>query len=344
VTVVPSLRRFVVAALLGLGLPALAFAAPRDLDQRLDPSRVSPLPSQIRRVEPAVVGIRVEVEPDRPSAATLGTRRWGSGVIFDAGHGYVLTVSYILLDASRIEVSLRDGRKVPARLTGLDLEVGLGVAQLEGPGPWPAATLGDSSKVAAGEITGTVGVSDDGDLVATPSRVQSVRPFAAAWEYMLDRAFIVTPYNAAFGGAALVDAAGTVIGVTSLRLGEAPHVNLAIPIEKFLAGKDELLARGRVTSRTPRPWLGLYTESVAGGVVVSGLSPLSPARAAGVRPGDVIVGVNGQPVASREEFYLALWRLPMDREVRVTVRRAAGVEAIAVRPMDRYRFYRTSDR
>ena len=87
--------------------------------------------------------------------------------------------------------------------------------------------------------------------MATPSRVQAVRPFAAAWEYMLDRAFIVTPYNAAFGGAALVNAAGSVIGVTSLRLGAAPHVNLAIPIDKFLAGKDELLAQGRVTSRAP---------------------------------------------------------------------------------------------
>ena len=105
-----------VVLLLGLGLPVFVPAAPRDLDPRLDPSRVSPLPSQIRRVEPAVVGIRVEVDRDRPSAVTLGTQRWGSGIIFDADQGYVLTVSYVLLDATRIEVSLRDGRKVPARL------------------------------------------------------------------------------------------------------------------------------------------------------------------------------------------------------------------------------------
>jgi len=236
------------AALLGLLLPVLTAAAPPVKDRRLDPRLVSPLASQIRHVEPAVVGIRVHVEPDRPSTATLGTERWGSGVIFDAERGYVLTVSYVLIDAGRIEVSLRDGRKVPARLTGLDLEVGVGVARLEGPGPWPAAVLGDSSAMTAGAVTGTVGVSDDGDLVATPSRIQSVRPFAAVWEYMLDRAFIVTPYNPAFGGAPLVDAAGRVIGVTSLRLGESPRVNLAIPIEKFLAGKDELLARGRAVA------------------------------------------------------------------------------------------------
>lgn len=332
------------AALLGLLLPAAAVAAPSDRDPRHDPRQVSPLASQIRRVEPAVVGIRVEVDRDRPSTATLGTERQGSGVIFDGDRGYVLTVSYVLLDARRIEVVLRDGRRVGARLTGLDLEVGVGVIQLEGRGPWSAATLGDSSAVTAGEVTGTVGVSDDGDLVATPSRVESVRSFAAAWEYMLDRAFIVTPYNAAFGGAALVNAAGSVIGVTSLRLGEAPHVNLAIPIEKFLAHKDDLLANGRVMGRAPRPWLGLYTESVQGGVAVSGLNPMSPARAAGLRPGDIIVALNDQQVASREEFYRALWQSSMDQDVKVTVLRAGGREAITVRPVDRYRFYRTSDK
>ena len=339
-----ALLGWTAVALLGVLLPAEAPAAPRDSDRRHDPRQVSPLASQIRRVEPAVVGIRVEVDSDRPSAATLGTERWGSGVIFDSARGYVLTVSYVLLDARRIEVVLRDGRKVPARLTGLDLEVGVGVARLEGPGPWPAATLGDSRAVRAGEVTGTVGITDDGDLVATPSRVESVRSFAAAWEYMLDRAFIVAPHNAAFGGAALVNAAGSVIGVTSLRLGEAPHVNLAIPIEKFLASKDELLANGRVTSRAPRPWLGLYTESVKGGVAVAGLSPMSPARAAGLRPGDVIVALNGREVASREEFYQALWQSPMDQDVQVTVLRSGGREAITVRPIDRYRFYRTSDK
>jgi S1-C subfamily serine protease len=340
-----------VRALIGWAIVALllvpaapADAAPRDSDRRHDPRDVSPLPSQVRRVAPAVVGIHVEIPRERPSAATLGVERWGSGVIFDADQGYLLTASYILLDAGRIVVSLRDGRRVPAVLTGLDLEVGVGVARLEGRGPWPAASLGDSTGVAVGDITGTVGVSSDGGLVATPSRVQAVRPFAAAWEYMLDRAFIVAPYNAAFGGAALVNAAGTVIGVTSLRLGEPPHVNLAIPIEKFLAGKDELLAQGRVTSRAPRPWLGLYTESVDGGVVVAGLSPSSPARGAGLRPGDVIVQLNGRPVTSREEFYRELWQSPMDQDVRVTVRRAGGTEAITVRPMDRYRFYRTSDK
>jgi len=121
-------------ALIGLLLPGETPAAPSDRAPRPDPRQISPLVSQIRRVEPAVVGIRVEVDADRPSAATLGTERWGSGVIFDADRGYAITVSYVLLDARRIEVALRNGRRVSARLTGLDLEVGVGVLQLEGRG------------------------------------------------------------------------------------------------------------------------------------------------------------------------------------------------------------------
>ncbi|HEY7869903.1 MAG TPA: hypothetical protein VIF59_11780, partial [Methylomirabilota bacterium] len=65
-------------------VPAAPAAAPRDSDRRHDPRDVSPLPSQVRRVAPAVVGIHVEIPRERPSAATLGVERWGSGVIFDA--------------------------------------------------------------------------------------------------------------------------------------------------------------------------------------------------------------------------------------------------------------------
>lgn len=335
--------RAVAAALLFMAAPAVLPAAPRMSEQRPDPKQMSALPSYVRRVEPAVIGIHVEVPPGRPSALTLGVERWGSGVIFDGAAGYALTVSYVLLDAERIEVTLRDGRTVAARLVGLDLEVGVGVLKLEGGGPWPAAMLGDSTAVAAGDITGTVGISEDGALVATPGRIEAVRPFAAAWEYMLDRAFVVSPYNAAFGGGALVDAAGRVIGITSLRLGSAPFVNLAIPTEKFLPGKDELVAKGRVASRRPRPWLGLYTVSHEGaGVVVSGVSPVGPARAAGFRSGDVIVRLNGEKVESQEQFYLRLWQGSVGQDVQVVVQRETGFEAITVRPADRYRFYRTT--
>jgi S1-C subfamily serine protease len=337
-------RSVLMAAVLLLALPALLVAAPKGDAPRPDPNRVPALPSHIERVAPSIVGIHVEVPSDRPSVATLGAERWGSGVIFDPA-GYALTVSYIVLDAGWIDVTLRDGRKVPAKLVGLDLESGLGVVKLDGPGPWQAATLGDSTKMVVGDLTGTVGLDDDGTLVAVPGKVREIKPFAASWEYMLDRAIFVAPYSPTFGGAALVDTTGSVVGITSLRLGEAPFVNLAVPIEQFLGGKQELIAKGRVESRRPRPWIGLYTrELVGGGVIVAGVSPIGPARTAGFRPGDVIVRVNGALVSSQAEFYRRLWLGPVEEDVQLEVVREARLEAITVRPVDRYRLLKTSDR
>jgi S1-C subfamily serine protease len=324
-------------------LPALLWAAPREKEQRPDPSQAPGLPSHAQKVQPAVVGIKVQVPRDRPSVFTLGPERWGSGVIFDPA-GYALTVSYVLLDADRIEVSLRDGRKLPARLVGLDLEVGVGVVKIEGPGPFPAAALGDSTGVSTGQITATVGMSDEGDLVATPGSVQAIQSFAGYWEYMLDRAFVVAPYNPAFGGSALVNERGEVIGVVSLRLGQHPaFVNLAIPIEKFVRDRDELIRDGRVTSRKPRPWVGLYTVPAEGeGVVVVGVSPVGPAVAAGFERGDRIVRMDGEPVKSQEEFYTRLWRSRVGQEITIVVVREGQFHAVTVRPADRYRVFRTT--
>jgi S1-C subfamily serine protease len=334
------MKRAAALLLLFVGLPALLGAAPRGSEQRHDPSKAPVYPSYVQKVLPAVVGIKVEVPRDRPSAVILGSERWGSGVIFDPA-GYVLTVSYVLLDADRIQVALSDGRKLPARLVGLDLEVGLGVIRIEGPGPFPAAQLGDSTGVGVGQLTATVGMDDDGDLVVTTGSVLAIRRFAGYWEYMLDRAFIVAPYNPSFGGSPLVNERGEVIGIVSLRLGERALVNLAIPIEKFLPGRDELIREGRVVSRKPRPWLGLYTVQADDGVIVAGVSPVGPARSAGFRQGDRIVRLNGDPVESQEEFYARLWQTQPGQEVTVVVVRESRFHAITIRSADRYQFFHT---
>src|SRR5207237_1105191 len=119
-------------------------------------------------------------------------------------------------------------RLAPALLAGIDLETGLAVVRLAGAGPWPAASLGDSRDVVAGARTGTVGMDEDDDLVHVASTIEGVRRFSASWEYMLDRAFIVAPAVSSWGGSALVDEYGRLVGVVSLRLGDAPFVNLAI--------------------------------------------------------------------------------------------------------------------
>ena len=316
--------------------PALARPAPPDV--RPHPGTMSALPSFVQRVEPAVVGLHVRAAADRPSSARLGARRFGSALVFDS-RGYAVTVSYVVLDAVRIDARLRDGRMVPARVAGLDLDTGLAVVRLEGPGPWPAAELWPSDDLRPGAITGTVGVDEDGELVHTTTTLESVRRFSAFWEYMLDRALLLAPSMSSWGGSAAVDERGRVVGIVSLRLGKAPHVSLAIPAERFLAVKDELVAAGRVLSRRPRPWIGLYTAARRGRVVVDGFNEAGPARAAGFRRGDQIVGVDGVRVTSQEEFYERLWRRQAGDTIEVAVRRDDRVQLISVRSIDRHRLH-----
>lgn len=335
----PVACRPIVAAALLLVLPVIAAASPAAREPRLHPGAVAAEPSYVQHVAPSIVGLRVRADENAPSSARLGSRRFGSATIFDP-RGYAVTVTYVLMDAVEVEAQLRDGRTVPARVVGLDLETGLGVVQLTGEGPWPAATLGHSQDAAPGMLTGTVGVDDDNDLVWVAGAVQGVRRFAGFWEYMLDRALMIAPGSPSWGGSAIVDAAGAIVGVASLRLGEPPHVNVAIPIEKFVPVKDELIAAGRVVSRRPRPWLGLYTLARSDGVFVEGVSPVGPAANAGFRRGDRIVGVNGVSVRSQEEFYEQLWRGRAGDVIRVAVQRADRTHVIAVGSIDRYRLLR----
>jgi S1-C subfamily serine protease len=317
---------------------SFALARPAAREARPHPGTLPAVPSYVQRVESALVGLHVHAAEDRPSSARLGARRFGTGIVFDA-RGYVVTVSYVVLDAERIEAQMRDGRMVAARLVGLDLDAGLAVVRLDGGGSWPAAELHPSADLKVGAVTGTVGVDEEGDLVHATTTLQSVRRFSAFWEYMLDRALMLEPSMSSWGGSAAVDERGRVVGIVSLRLGEPPHVSLAIPAEKFLAVKDELVAAGRVVSRRPRPWIGLHTAAHPGRVVVDGFNEAGPARAAGFRRGDQIVGVNGVDVASQEEFYEQMWRRQAGDTIEVAVRRDDRVRVITVRSIDHHRLY-----
>lgn len=326
----------ILALVAAIAIPTLPAVVPRDQPPPAAPGGQATLPAFLQSVIPAVVGIQAKIPLDRPSVLTLGPIRRGSGVIFDPA-GYVLTVGYVVTDAAIIQVSLRDGRVVPARLVGQDFESGIGVVKLEGDGPWPAAVLGNSSKAAVGDATATIGVDSDNDLVVTQGSIREIKSFAGYWEYMLDRALIVAPSNPAFGGSPLINAQGEVIGVTSLRLGEPPHVNLAIPIEYFSAAQSELITEGRVKSRRPRPWLGLYTVPAEQGLMVVGASPVSPAIEAGFERGDVIVRVNGERVESQQDFYRKIWKTTVGQELTMVVLRESRFHVITVRTIDRHR-------
>jgi S1-C subfamily serine protease len=326
---------------LAVGIAAGATAAPPRSTPRFDPGSAADVPTAVTRTSPAVVGLRARIAPDRPSAATLGVERWGSGVLIEPA-GTVLTVGYLVLEADALEVVLRDGRTVAARVLGHDFESGLGLVRLTEGGPYPVVPLGRSDPVVSGQPVSVVGMSEDGRLVARPAAVSGVRRFVAYWEYMLERALLVAPQHPAFGGAALVDADGALVGIVSLRLEQE---NLAIPIDLFPPVREALLAQGR-PARPPRPWLGVRAVAIDGGVAIAGVSPAGPAQAAGLRHGDIVVRLNGDRVADLEDFYRKLWRTGVGRALELTVYRDGQLQTLTLRPKDRYRVFqfRSPDR
>ncbi|MBI4013748.1 MAG: queuosine precursor transporter [Candidatus Rokubacteria bacterium] len=319
------------ALVVALALAGGALAAPQAPTPRLDPRTAQEVPTAVARVRPAVVGIRAQVPRDRPSAATLGAERAGSGVLVDPD-GLVLTVGYLVLEATAVEVLLGDGRTIEARVVGHDFESGLGLLRLPAGARYPAATLGRSGPVQSGQPVAVVGMGDERRPIAIAAAVTGTRRFVAYWEYLLERALFVAPQHPAFGGAALVDADGALLGVVSLRL---ERENLAIPIDLFLPVREALLAHGR-PARPPRPWLGVRAVAVDGGVAITGASAAGPAQAAGLKHGDLVVRVNGERVADLEDFYRKLWRTAAGSEVELAVYREGRLDTVRLRSRDRY--------
>ncbi len=330
-----GLPRAGVALVLGLVLAGSAVAAPQAPTLRLDPRTAQEVPTAVARVSPAVVGIRSAVPRDRPSAATLGVERVGSGVLVDPD-GLVLTAGYLVLEASAVEVLLSDGRTLEARVVGHDFESGLGLLRLPAGGHYPAAPLGRADPVAAGQPVAVVGMGDAHRPAGIAATVTGARRFVAYWEYMLERALFVAPQHPAFGGAALVDADGALLGIVSLKL---ERENLAIPIDLFPPVREALLAHGR-PARPPRPWLGVRAAAVAGGVAITGASAAGPAQAAGLGHGDVVVRVNGERVADLEDFYRKVWRTAAGSELQLTVYREGRLDTVTLRSKDRYSIFR----
>lgn len=312
-----------------------AAATTRPALPRMDPRAVPAVSSAVARARPAVVGLRARVSPDRPSSATLGTDRWGAAVVIEPD-GLAVTVGYLVLEADALEVTLEDGRASAARVVGHDFESGLALIRLAGPGPYPAAPLGRPAGLAAGDPVSIVGIDESHAAVAVAARVTHLRPFVAYWEYLLERGIVVAPHHRAFGGAALVDPAGALVGIVSLRL---PEGHLAIPIDLLPPVRDALLAQGR-PARPPRPWLGVRAVAIDGGVGIASVSPVGPAHAAGLEPGDVIVRLDGDRVADVEDFYRKLWRTAVGGEIQLTVYRDSQLRSLTVRPQDRYAIFR----
>ena len=292
----------------------------------------------LEHVVPAVVSIRSVTPQRHPSARILGTERTGSGAVIDA-EGHILTVGYVVMGARTIEITLPDQQQYPATLLFQDFESGMAILQTPAR-DLPTVSLGRSAALQEGDSVVIVAATDQTQRMASPGFISALRPFDAYWEYMLDRAILTTAMNPGFGGGPLLDAFGQMIGVLSLNLNSPKEMSLAIPIDLFHAIRDSVVTFGQVAGRLPRPWIGIYSEAIEGGVAVIGLIPNGPANRAGVEVKDLILEVDHVEIAGRRELYEALWKRRAGDELILTIQRGEDMHEIRLTGIDRAEFYR----
>ena len=288
----------------------------------------------------SVVKIRSKAVANARTTGTLGSQREGSGVVIDS-EGLVLTIGYLVLEAETIELSTTDGRAFPATVIGYDNATGFGLLRALRPLPVKPVQFGHSSGIAERELVLIVGF----DGVA-PAYVVSRRPFVGYWEYLLDEAIYTAPATVNWSGAALLNREGKLLGIGSLVVGDAMGSrsqvpgNMFVPIDLLKPMLGDLIANGKPAS-SPRPWIGINTQEVQGNVIVTRVSPESPADDAALKPGDVIVGIGGQPIKGQADFYSKLWkRGEAGIEVPLEVLRGVRVESVSIKSVDRDKYLR----
>lgn len=289
----------------GLLMPPLAAAEPTAED-----------------VTRAVVAVQARVPPGSRTTETLGKEREGNGVVIDAD-GLVLTIGYLILEADEVTVGDGDGRPTPADVVAYDHRTGFGLLRARKPLGITPLRLGVSGELEAGE--NALVVSQGGPRRALAVKLMSRRDFAGYWEYLLEGALFTAPPHPHYGGAALLNGAGELIGIGSLLVNDAYPAavpvpgNMFVPIDALKPILAELLAQGH-RSAPPNPWLGIYTLEQSGRVFVARVAADGPAEAAGIKPGDLIIGVAGRRIASIADLYRKVWASgPAGTEVRLDI-------------------------
>jgi S1-C subfamily serine protease len=272
-----------------------------------------------------------------PSVVLIRTEEGlGSGIVFDNA-GHVVTNAHVVADFKRFRVTLSDGSEHAAKLRGTFKQGDLAVVRLEGVRPHPAV-FADSSKVRVGEyalaignplglqssvtqgvVSSTSRTVPEGSGVALPSVIQTSAP--------------INPGNS---GGALVDATGAVIGIPTLAAtdpemgGAADGIGFAISSNTVRTIATQLIADGRV-EHSDRAWLGVDLRTVSNlGVVVASTTPSGPAADAGLKPGEVIVKVAGQPVTSVDDIAAALAAKQPGQKIEIELQGPSGTRRASV--------------
>ncbi|HUI86493.1 MAG TPA: trypsin-like peptidase domain-containing protein [Nitrososphaerales archaeon] len=267
----------------------------------------------------------------------------GSGVVIGR-NGLIITNNHVIAEATRVEVTLKDGRSYIGEVVGSDEATDIAVVKVDAE-DLPAASLGDSETLKVGQFALAIGNAlglPGGPTVSLGVISATGRPLPGSdfiFEGLLQTDAAVNPGNS---GGPLADLNGQVIGINTAMLPFAQGVGFSIPINTVKRIAGEIMEKGRVS----RPWIGIsgvdlnravsrrYDIPVDSGFLVVELVPGSPADYAGLRVGDVIADAEGVEVKRTKDLLFALARRPVGEPITLSVVRMGNRIRLQVRPAE----------
>ncbi|GAB1233295.1 Do family serine endopeptidase [Ferrigenium sp. UT4] len=313
-----------------------------------------------KKVMPAVVNIYTTSEVKQPAHPFMDDPRFrfffgdefeegvpqqnsslGSGVIV-SNDGYILTNHHVVESADQIEVALADGRKAKGHIIGTDPETDLAVIKIEAGDTLPAITFASAEAAHVGDIVLAIGNPFGVGQTVTMGIVSALKRNHLGlntFENFIQTDAAINPGNS---GGALVDAEGNLLGINSAIYspnGGSLGIGFAIPVSTAKKVMEQIIQNGSVT----RGWIGVAVQDMtpglaesfklndAQGVLISEIMRGSPADKAGIKPGDILIGIGDNATIDSTSMLEIISALPPGNPVALRLLRNQGEVVVQVK-------------